>query len=132
MNFYYYYLGAVYRYVKASDGRWTFASIMLGSGAADGIFGAGIDVFNGTDLMIGECREGVAGTGAVHVYVKTTIYAWSKTQILANSANNQGKLFGRGVAICGNAAFIGAPYDTITSNYEGNCYLFSSHLRTHA
>lgn len=115
--------GMVYHYTNAFGNHWSYDSYYSSYNCRLD-FGAAISVNNNeTELMIGEASQILFGVdnGFVNFYTKTS-NGWSATQRLQGRVNSLsfGKLFGTGIAMCGNVAFIGSPFDGISAYYQGN------------
>ena len=110
-----YYAGSVYVFTY-DDGIWTEERKLTASdGGAYGQFGSSLSVADET-IMIG------SQAGVVYVFTRNES-AWEE-QILAAEDTSPGDFFGTSVAMDGNTAVIGAPYDLDNGFLAGSVYVF--------
>jgi len=71
-------------------------------------------------------RPGGYGVGAAYVFVRGPSPAsWSQVAILSAADGAQGDEFGYSVALSGNTAVIGAPFDDDNGTDSGSAYVFA-------
>jgi FG-GAP repeat len=95
---------------------------------ADGWFGGSVAI-SGNTALVGPVftKFGPSDNrGEVWVFSRTGS-AWSQQAILNAADGAAGDFFGGSVAICGDAALIGAPY---RDNFQGSAYVFSRSATT--
>lgn len=93
--------------------------MLLGSLAPYQYFGASVDVNeNGDELIVGEVvTNSVYGYPCAYHYKKTS-GTWTQMQLLHNHVSSLMGRYGTGLAILGNAVFVGAPYDRTTTGSD--------------
>jgi hypothetical protein len=100
--------------IVAADAQ---ASAELGSAVA----------LDGTTLLIGASVDSqlAAGAGAAYVYVVSGgNWTLQKKLMAVDAGADAGDVFGTSVAISGDTAIVGAPYDSDVAAYAGAAYVF--------
>ncbi len=117
--------GAGAAYVFRFDGStWAEEAKLLASdGAASDIFGTAVSV-SGDTALIGARSDDDSGTSSGSAYVfRFDGTSWLEEAKLLAYDGAEGDRFGESVAVSGNIALVGAPYDNSSSEY-GSAYVF--------
>jgi len=107
-------------------GNWVeIAKLALADGAAEDHFGRVVDISGDTAIVGAEGRDATSlGTGAAYLY-RETAGVW---QLLATLHPQDGLSYGHGfgaaVAIDGDTAVVGAPYDDNGGSASGSAFVF--------
>ncbi len=110
--------GSAYVFVR-STGTWSQQQKLTASDADMYCnFGYAVD-FDGASAIIG-ARNSPAGTGTAYVYLPTGS-SWTEQAKLKPSVSSWSSWFGAAVAIDGNRAIVGAPYE---STAKGSAHIF--------
>jgi len=118
--------GAAYLYHRTGENTWDAGVKILASDAEiyDN-FGYSVSI-SGDYAIVGADFEDGAGTeyGAAYIYRRTGTNTWDTgTKIAASTPGNEYH-FGRAVAISGNYAVVGAPFETEGAAAAGAAYVF--------
>ena len=116
--------GAVFVYVRQSNGTYNFATKLQPSSPISGSkFGASLS-YNGGKLVVGAPKE--PNGGAVYVFNRIgTTSTFTQVTRLTSSDTSSNDDFGGGVAINGNLIAVGSPSDTVgTSAGLGSVAMF--------
>ncbi|MGH7551932.1 MAG: hypothetical protein ACREMQ_02765, partial [Longimicrobiales bacterium] len=109
--------GAVYVY-RRTGSAWAAVDTLVGNRPGDG-FGSSIGVA-GRTLMIGATPQ-FPPRGAVYVYERGTGGEWRQMARLTPDDTTGQNMFGAGVAVSGDLALVGAPYE---DSIKGAVYAF--------
>jgi hypothetical protein len=119
--------GAAYVFTR-SGATWTQQQQLLPSnGAAGDEFGASVAINLDTILVSATGRpvSSADNQGAVYVFTRAG-GVWSEQQMLTATDGAAGDRFGSDVAITGDTAIVGAPFDDIsTRSDQGSAYVFT-------
>jgi hypothetical protein len=115
--------GKVYCFVRSGDG-WEEKATLVPDGdrSAGDSFGASLSA-NTTTLLIGSPGEN-AGSGSAYVFTGGGD-TWSQQAKLSPTHGQPMDYFGRGVALEGDLAFVGADGDDTIANWSGAVYVFA-------
>jgi hypothetical protein len=118
--------GFVYMY-RLNGSNWVEeAKLAAGSGKANDGFGSSVSV-DGDVVIIGApgiyTGFGYQDSGKAYIY-RFTGSSWKEEAKLAASDASAGDRFGRAVAVSGNVAIVGAPYDDENIENAGSAYVF--------
>jgi hypothetical protein len=91
--------------------------------SASGVFGHSVAI-SGNTAVIGAPNDDHAGVGSGSAYLFDVTTGQQLTKLTASNASAN-DLFGASVAISGNTALIGAPYDDQVSAKSGSAYVFN-------
>ena len=116
--------GSVYVFVHWGQ-TWTCQQRLT---AADSANGFGTEVaLSGDTALVGEPYAHVGGTlvpGSAYVFVRSGT-TWSQQQKLTADDGSVGEGFGNSVALSGDTALVGEPYDNVGgSEIQGSAYVF--------
>ncbi len=120
--------GLVYIY-RLNGSNWVEeAKFAAGSGAGNGNDGFGYSVcVDGNMAIVGawgiDAGFGKEDAGAAYVY-RFTGSSWQEEAKLTASDAEPYNLFGRAVAVSGNVAVVGAPYDDANIQNGGSAYIY--------
>lgn len=119
--------GSAFVFVR-NAGVWTQAAKLLASdGAADDLFGNSVAI-SGDTILIAASQDDtgtVVNHGSAYVFVRDVNGQWlQQTKFVASDAAGH-DYFGVSVALDGDTAAIGAPWDGDTSINLGSVYLFN-------
>ena len=116
-------------YVKVRSGpNWLAQARLVASDPVNEVhFGYSV-ALQGDTALIGAPRDADGGerTGSVYVFTRSA-GVWSQVAKLKAPDGTAGDWFGRSVALGGNVALIGAPYDDGSTGtfYSGSAYVFT-------
>ena len=115
--------GSAYVFVR-SGGSWNQQAKLTASDPAIGDrFGWAVAV-NGDTAVVGAPYKGTHNdTGSAYVFVRSG-ESWSQEAKLTASGSNRERWFGYSIAISGDTAVIGAPFDNGGFSYSGAAYVF--------
>ncbi len=118
--------GSAYLYTR-SGSTWTQqAKLVASDGAAGDGFGIGVAIDNGTVVVGAYTDDNGALTDNGSAYVFTGSGAnWTQQAKLVGSGGNLFELFGFSVAVKGDSAAIGAPFNGPGANEQGAVYIFT-------
>jgi hypothetical protein len=118
--------GAVYVYVRSGSHWLQQAKLLPPAGASGDRFGYSV-ALDGNTLLIGAPGSDVVlggnDRGAAHVFVRNA-GSWSLQATLLPSDPANDDEFGRAVAVAGNYALVGAPFNSAASTQQGAAYVF--------
>ena len=117
--------GAAYVFTRDGSGWRERAELLAPDGAADDRFGASVAV-DGDTILVGAPLDDTAqgeSTGAVYVFVRSGT-SWSFQEKLLPGTVADGDQFGFAVALQGERAYIGAPFEDVTIDGEGALYVY--------
>ncbi|MDI3287929.1 hypothetical protein QHF83_31745, partial [Polyangium sp. 15x6] len=119
--------GSAYVFVRSGT-TWTQqAQILPSSGVAGGVFGRSVAVEADTALV--GSPHGTAA-GRVYVYVRTGA-TWTQQASIGPSDGAADDRFGSAVALSGDSALIGCPYDNTGFGLDvGSAYVFTRNVNT--
>jgi hypothetical protein len=118
--------GAAYVFGRGSG--WIEEGILMAKDGTRGDrFGSSVALFEDT-LLVGAVRQELVGTdcgrGAVYVFAWDGS-AWIEQVKLAGDDPSAGDGFGGSVALSGDTALVGAPFEVVEANtYQGSVYVF--------
>jgi hypothetical protein len=121
--------GVAYIFDRDGDGRWQEQAKLLPGdrveGDEDDFFGWEV-ALSGDTALVGAEWDGDNGvhSGSAYLFVRGGDGRWSEQQKLLPGDGAQGDEFGFSVAIDGDTALIGAPYDGDNGIYSGSAYVF--------
>lgn len=120
--------GSVYVYVRDAGGDWTLqARLFASDAAAEDIFGYAVALDDDT-LLVGARNDNLPGlvdAGSVYVFVRDSGGVWTQQAQLIASDAAAGDGFGESLALDGDTAVIGAPFDHPPGLEEvGAAYVF--------
>lgn len=118
--------GAAYVF-RLANGQWTQeAKLTAGDPAAKEQFGYTVSI-DGDIAIVGANQDGEKGqfAGAAYVF-KHSGGTWTQTAKLIASDGKADVYFGESVALSGNVAVVGAPYDDEKGGYAGAAYVFEN------
>jgi hypothetical protein len=120
----YYFSGAVYVFRRAGDAWYQEKKLLPGDLMKDLHLGAGI-VVDGDLAIMGLSSEDVQGyaLGAVEIYKHMETSWVSQGEIRTRNADKYSD-FASSVAVSGDYALIGAPYDTYHGDYSGSAFVY--------
>ncbi len=107
------------------EGVWveqqTLSAADLGQAQA---FGCAV-ALNGDTVVVGACRDNQLGTlaGAAYVFVRAG-ETWNQQQKLVAADGTPSDKFGSSVAVSGDLALVGSPWDAEMGEYSGSVYVF--------
>ncbi len=118
--------GSVHVFVRTSD-VWSEQAILTASdGAAGDLFGTSV-AMSGQTVLVGAPLEGLSpgvNTGSAYVFVRSGT-SWSQEAKLVASDGAVDDKFGTSVALSGNTALVGAPFDDLPRGSDaGSSYMF--------
>ena len=115
--------GSAYVFVR-SGGSWNQQAKLTASDPAIGDrFGWAVAV-NGDTAVVGAPYKGTHNdTGSAYVFVRSG-ESWSQEAKLTASGSNRERWFGYSIAISGDTAVVGAPYDDDNGDESGSAYIF--------
>jgi hypothetical protein len=98
---------------------------IVASDAAQGdLFGGSVAISGDYAIMGARGNDGPSNSGSAYIFRRTGTNTWDAgTQIVA-SDRQQGDEFGRSVAISGDYAIVGAPYNSAGATDSGSAYIF--------
>ncbi len=119
--------GSVYVLMREAGGAWTFQDRLYASDAAAGdLFGHAVAI-DGETVLVGARNDdlpGAANAGSVYVFVRED-GVWSQQAKLIASDFGYDDTFGECVALDGDTALIGAPFDDPPGREDvGAAYVF--------
>lgn len=117
--------GSAYVFVR-SDGGWTLQAKLTVAGISTGAQLGNAVSISGDTAVIGALADDQAGgedAGAAYVFVRTGT-TWTQQAMLVANGDVGSDLFGASVAVSGDSAFIGAPYDDSGGPDAGAAYVF--------
>ncbi|HQR34138.1 MAG TPA: FG-GAP repeat protein, partial [Blastocatellia bacterium] len=118
--------GAVYIFVK-QNGSWQQQQrLVANDGAAEDHFGFTVSISGNTVLVgaYGDDINGQLSQGSAYLFTRTGA-TWSQQQKLTASDGLQADVFGFSVALDGDTAAIGMPYDQVGEKaLQGSVYVF--------
>jgi hypothetical protein len=117
--------GAAYIFVRTGT-SWTQQAKLVAADAAPGDeFGFAV-ALDGDTAIVGSHFDDDAGSlsGAAYIFVRTGTSWTQQAKLVADDAS-QGDRFGHDVALDGDTAIIGAPYDDDSGSTSGSAYLFT-------
>jgi hypothetical protein len=106
--------GAAYVFQRTAPGTWDAAATLLAAdGAVDDRFGSAVALGGDAALIGAPLRDvsGIADGGAAYVFRRTAADIWEATATLLAADGATGDRFGHSVALGGDDALIGAPFD---------------------
>ncbi|UCF64695.1 MAG: T9SS type A sorting domain-containing protein [bacterium] len=121
----YNHFGAVYVYEKTA-GVWEEKSRLAASDSSlSASFGCSVSIA-GDFILIGAFRDPENGpqSGAAYIFQKDSSGDWTQKQKLLPSDGSAYDEFGTSVALWGDYAIVGAPFDYVNSNETGSAYIF--------
>ena len=113
--------GSAYVFVRSGT-VWSQQAKLLGSGATSH-FGLSVAVSGDTAVVGGGDLDGVGGSGAAWVFVRSGT-SWSQQAKMLPSDGAQGDQFGGRVAVSGDVAVAGASQDDDQGTNSGSAYVF--------
>ena len=115
--------GATYIFERRSNGTWSQVATFAGEARDDSL---GYSVSISGDRAIAGAREENGSRGAAYVYKRNSSGTWSQEAKLTASDRAASDFFGWSVAISGERAIIGAPFDDRDSSMpdSGSAYIF--------
>ncbi len=116
--------GAAYVFVYTA-GTWTQqAKLTAPDGATQDYFGTSLAI-SGETALVGSFGddEKASSAGAAYVFVRSGV-SWSLQAKLTATDGESADLFGMSVAIGGDTALVGAPYDDDKGSNSGSAYVF--------
>jgi len=117
--------GAVYVFDR-SGAVWTETAILTpGAPAAQDQFGFDVSVDGDRALVGANFDDTVAGNAGAAYLFERAGGSWSQVQKLTDPSGSIGDEFGRSVAIEGDRALVGEPYDTVAELRSGSAYVFA-------
>jgi hypothetical protein len=120
--------GSVYIFERSSsDGSWIqVAKLTASDGEGNDLFGSAVAIAGDTVIIgaSGHSHQDVNNTGAAYVFVRQPDGSWNETAKLTASDSDELDQFGFAVALHGNRALIGAPFDDDSMNIGGSAYFF--------
>ena len=117
--------GSAYIFVHDGSGSWTQqAKLLPDDGAFFGRFGTSVAVDAATALIgASTASDNGDNSGSAYVYVRSGT-TWTRQAKLLPSDGAAFDQFGTEVAISGDTAIIGAPFDDDSGNASGSAYIF--------
>ena len=116
--------GALYAFTR-SGGTWTEKQKLFASDAQYQDFLGLAMAMDSTTALVGSYNSAKGSSaGAVYVFTRSG-GTWKQTQKLVASDGTANDQFGFAVALNGDTAVIGAPYDDITGQDSGSAYVFA-------
>jgi len=120
--------GSVYVFgYNSGTGQWGLNDILVPSGVAPGDEFGNAVALQGDLALIGAWMDDDNGVDAGSAYVlryNTSTGTWEEEAKLRASDGSAEDKFGFGVAIFGDVALVGAPYDDDLGNVSGSAYIF--------
>ena len=119
--------GSAYIYQRQADGSWSeIQKLTASDGAPNDYFGLSVAIDGDTALVSAPYKNFQSGTafGRVYIYQRQADGSWSETAHLLASDGASGDYFGISVAIDGDTALVGAPYDDDNGTASGSAYLY--------
>jgi len=117
--------GSAYVFVR-SDGTWTEQQrLTAGDGAGDDWFGWSV-ALSGETAAVGAYKDDVDGKsnqGSAYVFVRSGD-TWTQQQQLKAGDGAAYDYFGSSVALSGETAVVGAPYDDVATTDQGSAFVF--------
>lgn len=117
--------GSAYVFVRTGGG-WTQQAKLTVAGISTGAQLGNAVSISGDTAVIGALADDQAGgedAGAAYVFVRTGT-TWTQQAMLVANGDVGSDLFGTSVAVSGDSAFIGAPYDDSGGADTGAAYVF--------
>ena len=110
------------------DGRWSqVAKLTANDGEANDSFGSAVTIAGDT-VIVGaneHSHQGVNNNGAAYVFQRNpSNSSWEQVAKLTANDGDELDRFGFAVALVGERALIGAPFDDDQSNVGGSAYIF--------
>jgi hypothetical protein len=119
--------GAVYIFERQSDGSWPATGVKLtaSDGKTNDGFGAALSL-SGDRLLVGAASASVGTNrfGAAYLFDRQPDGSWHETQKLVAGSGSQGDLFATSLALDGDRAIVGAPYDDDRGTNAGAAYVY--------
>jgi len=117
--------GAAYVFVR-SGAAWSLQQKLLAPGGAPGDrFGVAVAISGDTALVGAYWHDAQApNSGAAYVFVRSGT-TWTEQQKLTSSDGDEADWFGASVALDGDTAVVGAPWDSLAGNQSGAAYVFT-------
>lgn len=118
--------GSVYVFSQTGANWVNQKKIVASDAQAGDQFGSAV-ALDGTTLVIGANYRGeqAAAAGAAYVYVwNGTNWVFQQKLLPTAAEADANDIFGTSVAISGNTAVVGAPYDSDTVSFAGAAYVF--------
>ena len=125
--------GSAYVFERDAGGTWTgVQKLVAGDGAVGDDFGISVAI-TGDRAVIGANFDDVTGvnSGSAYVFERNAAGTWIGVQKLISGDAVAGDQFGWSVAISGNRALIGAPYDNNNDFFDddfGSAYVFERNV----
>lgn len=119
--------GAAYVFVRNGDTWEEQAKLTASDAEIYGSFGYSVDISGDVAIVssLYDYHHYVyeSNSGAVYVFVRNG-NTWEESKKLTPSDGAAGKLFGKSVALSGDVAIVGSPYDNDAGDYSGSAYVF--------
>ena len=118
------YSGSAYVFERVG-GVWTqVAKLLASDGAGDDNFGNSVSVSAGTAVVGAWYGDGSAHDSGSAYAFKPVDGVWTEVAKLTAADGATGDWFGLAVAISGNTACVGAPYDDDLGDHSGSAYVY--------
>jgi trimeric autotransporter adhesin len=115
--------GAVYLYVRDSNGQWTQAAYIKASNtAASAQFGKSV-ALDGNTLVVGAPMIPIL-VGSTYVFTRDANGSWSEQAVITASDPRADAGFSQTLALEGDTLAVGAPFHAGMSDFSGAVYLF--------
>ena len=123
------YANSVYLFERdqGGAGNWGQIKILTASDGGEGEFFGGSLTLSGDTALVGAYND---ANGSAYIYERDQGGAdnWGETAKLIASDGAASDFFGYAVALSGDTALVGSPYDDDDGSYSGSAYVFSSYL----
>lgn len=127
---YYHYLyetdsGAAYIFLRIGDTWEESKKLTPSDGAVGKSFGKSV-ALSGDVAIVGSPYDNDAGdySGSAYVFVRNNEDIWEEKEKLIPNDADEGDEFGSSVAISGDVAIVGSPFDDIAVEDSGSAYIF--------
>ncbi|MBB6096268.1 hypothetical protein HNQ60_005190 [Povalibacter uvarum] len=115
--------GAVYIFVRDSNGQWTQEAYLKPSTVASGQFGKSI-ALNGNTLVVAAPQQPML-IGTVYAFTRDADGIWSEQAVISASDPLGDAGFGQTLALEGDTLAVGAPWHPGISSFKGAVYVYS-------
>ncbi|VVB59126.1 FG-GAP repeat protein [uncultured archaeon] len=117
--------GSAYVFTRTGTSWAQQAKLLASDGTAVDCFGCSVSLSLGTALIGADgVDDNGDNSGSAYVFIRTGT-TWTQQAKLTASDAAAGDYFGYSVALDGDTALIGAPFDDDNGNFSGSVYVFS-------